>query len=153
MWAPSCVPKTADHLHRQRSHQEIHKSSRVVDTKNGPINVLSLDRCNWGGVLLFTVIAKDILAMAEYFFCTKKKYIFFTIWNEMTTTLVKKWNSIITYYIEEVKGSVQNTYFLLFMWGEFTLCGTHSFCVLHFKVGWCFFVINDMLPIIGEYIS
>ena len=45
-----------------------------------PINVLSSDRCNWVGV--FTVIAKDILAISENFFCTKKKYVFHNLkWN------------------------------------------------------------------------
>ena len=72
MWAPSCVPKTADHLQRQRSHQEIHKSSRVVNTKLCPLMFylyidaieeecsLSLLRIYWPSQNIFSVPKRNI---------------------------------------------------------------------------------------------
>ena len=93
-----------------------------------PINVLSSDRCNWVGV--FTVIAKDILAISEDFFCTKKKYVF----SQLEMKLTQPYESEIQcnlYAIMRKYWYLSKIHIACCSCSEFILCGTHSFSVLH----------------------
>ena len=100
-----------------------------LPTKILPKIVLSLDRSSWGEV--FTVIAKDTLAIPEKVFCTKKKYFLLNLkWNEHTH---KKWNLKCLLHTNIKKYSdLAKIHCMLFMWCIHSVWNNHSFCVLHF---------------------